>query len=173
MEEQSDVIIVDVHVDYNRLNGGLRKWIDQEIRSMLINRIYKTIIIKDIRILNEMTPHNCATMSIGVKVEILDSIRYNKGDIIEGVLNLNTNPITFYSGNLKCSFSDNSYTREMTTIKGKDDVKYSHGDNCKAIIGNLKYIHGNIFVQGTVHLFSKYDKIEDISIVSKILTNGT
>jgi hypothetical protein len=156
----SSIIIVDVKVNYNRLNGGLRNWIEQEIKSMLINRIYKTIIIKSIRILNEMTPHNCATMSMGVKVEILDSVRYNKGDIVEGVLNLNKTPISFYSGNLKCTFSDSSYTREMTNIIGKDNIKYSHGDKCKAIIGDLKYIHGNIFIEGVVHLFSKDDKLE-------------
>jgi hypothetical protein len=170
MESNSNIIVVDIRVEDNRLDSNLRSYIEDEVKRILINRIYNTMVIKDIKVLNEITPRNCNTMNIGVKVEVLDSIRYERGDVVEGVLNLEKNPIRFYSGNLDCTFTENSYTREMTCIKGKDGIKYSNGDTCKVIINNLKYIHGNIYIQGSVDLFSKYDKKEDISIVNNIKT---
>ena len=165
MEDQN-IIIVDISVDFNRLNGGFKKWIEQEARRILINRIYKTMIVRDIRVLNEMTPLNLTTMTIRVKVEVLDSIRYNLGDVVEGVLNLTTNPITFYSGNLKCTFSESSYNRQMDNIEGRDNVRYYNGDRCKAVIEDLKYIHGNIFIYGTVSLFSKVSSNDNASSVN-------
>lgn len=149
-------VVLEIKIAYKHLNANLRNEMERRLKDQYINRIWNNIIIQDLEMLNEISIQDVDTNMVKVKVRITKSLQYSVDDVIEGKIDLTTNPPIIRSEHLKMVI--NGLARQSDVAVTPEGRKISNGDKVIAKITRIDLITGSRFFSGMAELIEEHQE---------------
>ena len=151
---------LSIVLPYKYLDLRCRDHIISILRETYINKLYERVIIKDFELDTDENDTICMTpldrnKKLSIKVVVTDYVQYLVDDVVEGFVDLNSNPPLFRGEHLKMIIDN--VTRQPDNIVTQDGVKLSHNQKCRAKIMRLDYIELTMFYRGLVSIITETD----------------
>ena len=141
-----------LQLEFHHLTSDLNDIIYKLLKDKYLNKIYNRMVITYIDESKSMliSPMHIDTRTISIICDA-KTFNYNVGDIVEGRIDIISNPPIFISVSLKSEVSG-PYTRGIDYIQNDKGEKYYNNDSCKAEITSIKYIESSSNISGTVKI---------------------